>query len=129
MSLLFDIGEKARLVARFLASVHRTFQDALEEEKAARKLTQQQIADEIGVNRSVINRQILGGGNLTMRRVVELALAMGREPFFELRKPVAQGNYARSGPLTGSDSKMINPPAANTATTNPLERTDIQAAA
>jgi transcriptional regulator with XRE-family HTH domain len=93
MSLLFDIGEKARGVARFLESVHRALQDAFEEERATRKLTQQQIAKEIGVNRSVVNRQFLGGGNLTLRRVAELALAMGREPILELRKPKMHGNY------------------------------------
>lgn len=96
MSLLFDIGEKARSVARFLGSVHRELQTALEEEKALRKLTQQQIADEIGVNRSVINRQFLGGGNLTLRRIAELAFAMDREPVLELRKRSARGNYPNS---------------------------------
>jgi hypothetical protein len=105
MSLVFDIGEKARKVSRFLASIHRELQRALEEEKATRKLTQQQIADDIGVNRSVINRQILGGGNLTLRRVVELAVAMGREPFFELRKSTTQGNYI-GAPLTGGTLSM-----------------------
>jgi hypothetical protein len=108
MSLLFDIGEKARAVARFLGSVHRELQSALEEEKAIRKLTQQQIADEIGVNRSVINRQILGGGNLTLRRAAELGLAMGREPVFELRKRAAHGNYVY--PPSETKAAPVPPP-------------------
>lgn len=106
MSLLFDIGEKARRVSRFLGMIHRELQQAVEEEKAARKLTQQQIADSIGVNRSVINRQILGGGNLTLRRVAELAWVLGREPIFELRKIAAQGNTYQIGETKGG----LNPP-------------------
>jgi transcriptional regulator with XRE-family HTH domain len=113
MSLLFDIGEKARRIARFLGSVHRELQFALEEEKSARKLTQQQIADEIGVNRSVINRQILGGGNLTIRRVAELAIAMGREPVLELRKPAAQGNYAYPPPKEAAPVPLTPPPPSS----------------
>src|ERR1043166_1031896 len=95
MSYQYDIGEKGRRVARFLGKVRRELQAALEQEKTVRKLTQQQIANMIGVNRSVINRQLLGGENLTRRRVAELAGALGWEIVFELRKPaVARGqNY------------------------------------
>jgi transcriptional regulator with XRE-family HTH domain len=95
MSYQYDIGEKGRRVARFLGKVRRELQAALEQEKTVRKLTQQQIANMIGVNRSVINRQLLGGENLTLRRVAELAWALGWEIVFELRKPaVARGqNY------------------------------------
>lgn len=119
MSLLFDIGEKARSVSRFLGSIHRELQRALEEEKASRKLTQQQIATDLGVNRSVINRQILGGGNLTLRRVAELAWALGREPVFELRKRAVYGNHANPAPETkGSiDTKNAgNNPSTDKAT-------------
>jgi Crp-like helix-turn-helix domain len=92
MSYQFDIGEKGRRVARFLGKVRRELQGALDHEKSVRKLTQQQIASMLGVNRSVINRQLLGGENLTLRRVAELAWALGWEIVFELRKPaVAHG--------------------------------------
>jgi len=130
MSLVFDIGEKARRVARFLGSIHRELQQALEEEKARRKLTQQQIADLIGVNRSVINRQILGGGNLTLRRLAEFAWALGREPVFELRKPAVEGDYAHQAPQTGS--AMTTPTQhvpVTSASNNALQRTDLEIAA
>jgi transcriptional regulator with XRE-family HTH domain len=107
MSLLFDIGEKARRVSRFLGMIHRELQQAAEEERAARKLTQQQIADSLGVNRSVINRQILGGGNLTLRRVAEFAWALNRAPVFELRKIVTHGNAQQIAETKGT----LNPPS------------------
>jgi predicted XRE-type DNA-binding protein len=88
MSYQYDIGEKGRKISRFLGKVRRELQCALDHEKITRKLSQQQIANLLGVNRSVINRQFLGGGgNLTLRRVAELAWALGWEIVFELRKP------------------------------------------
>jgi hypothetical protein len=104
MSLLFDIGEKSRRVARFIGKVHRELQGALEHEKKTRGLTQQQIASLLNVNRSVINREFLGGGNLTLRRLSELAWALGWEIVFELRRPtiVAGQNHIDRAPRTGT---------------------------
>lgn len=87
ISYLFDIGERGRKVARFVGHVRAELQKALAAEKKSRKLTQQQIATAIGTNRSVINREIMGYENLTVRRVAELAWALGWEIDFKLRKP------------------------------------------
>jgi len=107
MSYQFDIGERGRRVARFLGKVRRELQVALDHEKAARKLTQQQIANLLGVNRSVINRQLLGGENLTLRRVAELAWALGWDIVFELKKPaVARGqNHFPDFPVPSTTGK------------------------
>ena len=83
---LFDIGEKGRRVSRFIGQVHAELQRALVFEKAVRKITQQQIATMLGVNRSVVNRQFMGLENMTLRRVAELAWALGWDIVFELRK-------------------------------------------
>ena len=101
-SFMFDIGEKARKAARFIWHVRSELQRALIAEKATRKLTQQAIADQLGVNRSVINRQLMGEENLTLRSVAEIAWALGWEPVFELRKPpVSEGsNQVRQPPRT-----------------------------
>ncbi len=85
-SYVFDIGERARKISRFVGRVRLELQRALTAEKRARKLSQQTIATMIGVNRSVINRQLMGTENLTIRRVAELAWAMGWEIDFKLRK-------------------------------------------
>jgi hypothetical protein len=84
---LYDIGEKARRASRFIGHVRAELQRALVTEKASRKISQQQIATMIGTSRSVINRQFLGFENLTLRRVAELAWALGWEIVFYLRKP------------------------------------------
>jgi transcriptional regulator with XRE-family HTH domain len=86
---LYDIGEKARKASRFIGQVRAELQKAFAFEKASRKITQQQVATMIGVNRSVINRQLMGLENLTLRRVAELAWALGWEIVFYLRKPQA----------------------------------------
>jgi len=41
----------------------------------------------LGEHRSVINRQLTGLENLTLRRVAELAWALGWDIVFELRRP------------------------------------------
>ncbi len=82
----FDIGEKDRCVSRFLGDVRSEIQQAFMTEKASRKLTQQQVATLLEVNRSVVNRQLTGVENLTCRRIAEFAWALGYEPEFHLRK-------------------------------------------
>jgi len=89
-SFEFDIGEKATIVSRFMGEVHAEIQRAFMDEKASRKLTQQQIATLLEVNRSVINRQLQGMDNLTARRMAEFAWALGYEPEFRLRKEMAE---------------------------------------
>lgn len=85
-SFVYDIGEKKRVGSRFVAHVRDKILYALITEKADRKLTQQSIAEKLGVNRSVINRQLNGLENLSLRRVAELLWAMGWEAHFEVRK-------------------------------------------
>jgi hypothetical protein len=85
---LYDIGEKARAASRFIGHVRAELQKAWLSEKASRKITQQQLATMLGLkNRSVINRELMGYDNLTLRRVAELAWALGWEIIFVLRKP------------------------------------------
>jgi hypothetical protein len=108
---VFDIGEKARKVARFIGEVRAEFQRAFVIEKSFRKITQQQIATMIGVNRSVINRQLMGLENLTLRRVAELAWALGWEIVFQLRKP---GQEIRPAiPIQGAQMPHGNPNQLN----------------
>ena len=104
-SYVFDIGEKARKVSRFIGTVRSELQYALSKEKAARKkFTQQDIATLLGVNRSVINRQLIGTENMTLRRVAELAWALGWDIEFRLRKnnTVSLGNNYSEPPKTGT---------------------------
>lgn len=86
MSFQFEIGAKRRKVARFLASAHRELVEAFLDERSSRKITQQEIASKIGVHRSVINRQLTGAGNLTLRTLAEWAYALDRDVEIRISK-------------------------------------------
>ena len=102
---LFDIGAKAAAVARFILRVRSELQRVV----AAEKISQQAIAQKLEVNRSVINRRLLGFENLTVRTVAEIAWSLGWEPYFELRKkaaPEATSNYFVT---SDADPKQLGP--------------------
>jgi hypothetical protein len=82
----YDIGESERVGSRFLSDVRDELQRALATEKAERKITQQQIAEALGTSRAVINRQIVGLENMSIKRVAEILWAIGWRPHFEARK-------------------------------------------
>jgi hypothetical protein len=93
-SFEFDIGEQSRVGARFIARVRDEIQRAVFTEKSSRKITQQQIAEKLGTSRAVINRQVQGLENMTLRRVAEILWAIGWEPNFEARKiPAGENQY------------------------------------
>jgi hypothetical protein len=91
-SFEFDIGEQARVGSRFMAHVRDEIQRALFSEKSTRKVTQQQIAEKLGTSRAVINRQIMGLENMTLRRVAEILWAIGWEPYLGVRRIAAGQN-------------------------------------
>lgn len=82
-----------RAAARFIGRVRRALQLALIEEAKKRGLTQSDIARELGVHRSVINRELRGEKDLTLGRVGELAHVLGRRPEFHLPEVPAAGNH------------------------------------
>jgi len=89
-SFVFDIGERSRKVSRALGKLRSGLQTAFITERKSRKLTQQAIASLLGVNRSVVNRQLTGQENLTVRSAVELAWAMGWETNIVVHKPTVE---------------------------------------
>ena len=95
----YKIDERSRAGSRFITSVNNELRHALVTEKSERKLTQQAIADKLGVNRSVINRRFMGLENMTARSIGELLWAIGWEPHFEARK--IEQNYG--------DNEFIEP--------------------
>lgn len=111
-SYRLSIDPKSRKVGRFLGSVRREIIKAFAEEKSSRNLSQADIARELGVHRSVINRQLMGTENMTLRRVGEFAWALGRELQFSLVKPAD-----RAGANQLHDRKVNVPSATTTMTT------------
>lgn len=102
MSYRLAISQKSRRVARALARVQRAVQIAY----ANSGMTQQEIANILDVDRSVINRRLAGKANLTIRSLAELSHALNKELVVEFREfdrhrltnsPPIQFSKARSG--------------------------------
>lgn len=89
-SFQFDIGSRARNAGRFIGRVRNELLKALSERKKDGKLSQQELAKKLEVHRSLINRQLSGEANLTLRSLADLAWAMDMEISFELKKPVVE---------------------------------------
>lgn len=107
-SFQITITPKERAAGRFVSRVRRALQKALAEEANERGINQSDIARLIGVNRSVISREIRGHKDITLSRVGELVWAMGGMPFFEIRWP-----NARQG--LNANHTSIQPQAITTA--------------
>jgi transcriptional regulator with XRE-family HTH domain len=85
-SFRITLTPSKRAAGRFVNSVRRGLQRALAEEQKKRDLTQSDLARTIGVNRSVIHRELMGQKDITLGRVAELASAMGRKAVIEFRE-------------------------------------------
>jgi transcriptional regulator with XRE-family HTH domain len=92
-SFRLKIDPKERYVSRFFGQVERAFQSAFVEAKKDRKLTQQKIAELLGVDRSVINRRLLRRENMTERTLAEMAWAMDHEIDFKLINKSSVGTF------------------------------------
>ncbi len=81
----FDIGARSRTAGRLIGQVRRELLKAVTEEKRA-GLTQQELARRLNTRRSIVNRQLSGEKDLTLRSLADLAWALDREITFELRQ-------------------------------------------
>jgi transcriptional regulator with XRE-family HTH domain len=96
-SFQITLSPAKRAAGRFVYGVRRKLQKAYSEEQKKRGLTQTAIAAEIGVHRSVINRELRGAKDITLGRVAELAAALGRTPVIEFPETIpAQGQNIKA---------------------------------
>lgn len=102
-----------RTAGRFVAAVRRELQKALAEEHAAHGVTQASLAADLGVNRSVIHRQIVGHENLTVSRIGEIAGALGREVVFALVKPDEDRNFFKGAETKSTPSIKLEQPTTS----------------
>ena len=89
-SFHFDIGERARHAGRFIGRVRGELLRALSERKSERGFSQEALARKLDTERALINRQLSGESNLTLRSLADLAWAMDLEISFELKKPAVE---------------------------------------
>jgi transcriptional regulator with XRE-family HTH domain len=110
-SFHFDIGSRARNAGRFIASVRNELLRALSEKKKEKKFSQQTLAHKLEVHRSLINRQLTGETNLTLRSLADLAWAMDLEISFELKKPAIEpgkNQTSATSTVQSSPIRVIN---------------------
>lgn len=125
MSFQISVTPSRRAAARFIASVRRELLKALadEEAKGSNGIKQADIARAIGVNRSVVHRELRGHADITLGRLAELAWALGRKPVFELEvvKTAPQSN----GPPPGADAAQFKSSVQVSGTSAELRQPDL----
>jgi hypothetical protein len=109
-----------RAAGRFVLAVRRALQKAFVEENKKRGLTQSDIAREIGVHRSVINRELRGEKDITIGRVAQLAHVLGRRPALSLPEqsllfgsnhtPMMTNSTTPFVPMAAPSTEIIAPP-------------------
>lgn len=122
MSYRISISPIRREAGRFIGRVRHALLVALAEESKKRGLTQAEIARKIGVNRSVINKELRGEKDITLGRVAELAAALGRKPVFELREPQISAKDRFVKITTDSTNRAVPLPKSSGATTHNSSR-------
>lgn len=75
MSYQMRNDSRSRKSGRFVAKVQKEIQEAF----IRSGMRQQQVAEKLGVNRSIVNRRLTGGANLTLRSISDLAWALGED--------------------------------------------------
>lgn len=80
MSFNLKISPKDRATGRFMSRVHRAIAKAVSEGKAEKGLTQQQIADAMGVDKAVVSRILSGESNLTLKTIGDISWVLGLKP-------------------------------------------------
>lgn len=110
-SFQIALSPNRRAAARFVGSVRRKLQRAY----ALTGVNQSEIADKLGVHRSVISRQLRGQADLSLSRLGEIAWALGFEPQLELlaREVDATTNHGAPRPVVDvrmPAERRIDPP-------------------
>ena len=95
MSYRININRKSLKSARFISHLQKTIQLYF----INSGMTQQDVAEKLGVNRSVINKRLKGNANLTARSIAEFAYAFDKEPVIEFRE---RHELHNGGPLSVS---------------------------
>lgn len=75
------LDPRSKNAGRLVYRVQKELQDALAESG----LRQQQVAERLAVDKSIVNRRFTGRANLTLRSIADLAWAMDHDIVFQLK--------------------------------------------
>lgn len=94
MSYRLKIDPKSAKVSRFLSKVNRLIQS----EFIKSGMTQKELAERIGADRSIVNRRLKSKSNLTSRSIAEFAFAFGKDIEIKFVDPAVRkgSNYERT---------------------------------
>ena len=117
MSYQLKISPMSLKTSRIISHIQRSVQEAY----IKSGLTQQQVADRIGVGRSVINRRLKSKANLTERSLAEFAYAFEKDLKIEFLDPNV--SIINSSNTTSSSSFQIESIAVTTKSTAKIVKT------
>ncbi len=109
------VDPRRKTFTRLISVIHRELAAALEREGRARNLTQSDVANTLGVNKSAISRRLSGTSNLTLKSISDLAWVLGHDVDFRL---VSQRQN-----MAGANYPVATAPAAPKITTSTTGRT------
>lgn len=120
MSFSIKITPKDRATGRFMSRVHRALIKAINKSKEENKMTQVQIADALGVDKSVVTRILNGEGNLTLKTIGDISWVMGLQPEFSFQ-PIVGAADLMANHHAIKPSVTVSVPQPRMETTRPVE--------
>ncbi len=121
MSYQIAIPKNRKAAARFIGKVRRRLQEMLADEP---EISRTEIADVIGVHRSVITRQLNGHADMSLGRVAEIAWAAGYRPTFDLIK-IEKGERHNAQEVVAPAKQAVTPAVYLATTSSSSETVDV----
>lgn len=125
MSYQLKIDPKSRRAARFISQLQKKIHSVLVESGK----TQQQVAEILGVDRSVVNRRLKGNANLTARSIAEFAYAFDKKIILEFgdKNRAERTNRTESTDNVTTLQNMAQAPS--TGTNGPIPKFNVESTA
>ena len=89
-----------------VARAQRAVQDAFSQAKDEQGFTQAELARKLDMDRSLLNRQLMGQANLTLRTLGEMAWALDRILVLQFLRPPTAATGNQVWPATDQDSHL-----------------------
>ncbi len=108
MSFRFDVGARARSASRLIGNLRSDIIAAVVKHRTSENVSQQRLAESIGISRTDLNSILNGKKDLTLRSLADIAFALNKEIVVELRDPesASKGNYFEMEPMAPVARKM-----------------------
>lgn len=103
MSFSLKISAKDQATGRFKSRVNRALVKAVVKAKKHRNVTQSQIADKMGVDKSTLSRIINGRGNLTLKTIGDISWVLGLRPDITFTEVQHEGKKRANHPAMGTE--------------------------